>query len=553
MQGLTGAEREPEASRRAWPPSPATGRLALVSVVGAGVALRYAAGLQAPESAEWEADAFLCAWGGTGSRALAGGCRPPGLALVWESCGWLTRAPSLVAMRTAAIGMSLLLLACAWELVRAWLRWRDAGPEARARAGLSLAVGWAAWPALAWSGPCLVAEPVAGGAVCLLAGALLRYRMATRWTTWVWLCLTGTLGVAIGGTVVWVALTTGLLAWLVTLPRAPLALPLLGAWIVSMAAAVGIARAHDDSRPWRPDVGPAYALADLAGATLVLDDRESLLSDLRGDAVWRASRKGLTEQPAHETLAALGRRAQALIAPSRWTGVAGPVLGGLDALLAGSVLALAASTLGRRTAGRTSRAARIATGLAALAWLVATAAGATGPFALTGVLLVALALAVADAAAGPAVRWPAAAAGGALGLACAFVPASGERPGAPWLDQLTQLQGQGRQLVALLAAGESASGPEHLQLSQLLMDPGAPFLRRPQLALEQAREGFRQTPTDEAVLVLVRAETDCLRFSQAEDLTLTLVDHTGAVTPGGRMLGDWVRDKARRARLDGLR
>ena len=548
MQALTRAER---GLPRAWPPSPATGRLALVSVVGAGVALRYAAGLQSPEAAEWEADAFLWAWGGTGTRSLVGGCRPPGLAVVWESCGWLTRVPSPVAMRTAAIGISLLLLACAWELARTWLRWRGAAPEARARAGLWLALGWAAWPALVWSGPRLVAEPVAGGAVCLLAGALLRYRMSARWTTWVWLCLTGTLCAAIGGTVVWVALTTGLFAWLLTLPRAPLALPLLGAWIVSMAAAVGIARAHEDSRPWRPDVGPAYALADLAGVTLVLDDRESLLPDVRGDAVWSASRRGLAEQPARATVAALGRRAQALIAPSRWTEVAAPVLGGLDALLAGSVLALAAAALGRRARDASSRAARVATGLAVLAGLVATAAGATGPFALTGLLLVALAVAVADAAAGQAVRWPVAAAGGALGLACAFVPAS-ERPGAPWLEQLTQAQGQGRLLVALLAAGESASGPEHLQLAQLLMDPGAPFLRRPHLALEHAREGVRRLPTDEAVMVLLRAETDCLRFSQAEDLAHTIVDETGAVTPGGRMLGDWVRDKARRARLDGL-
>src|SRR6186997_1820271 len=112
MPGLTGGAG-PRAPSRGWPPSAATGRLALVSVVGAGVALRYAAGLQAPAATEWEADAFLWAWGGAETRSLASGCRPPGLQLVWELCGWLTRGPSMVAMRTAAIGSSLLLLACA--------------------------------------------------------------------------------------------------------------------------------------------------------------------------------------------------------------------------------------------------------------------------------------------------------------------------------------------------------------------------------------------------------------------------------------------------------
>jgi hypothetical protein len=86
------------------------------------------------------------------------------------------------------------------------------------------------------------------------------------------------------------------------------------------------------------------------------------------------------------------------------------------------------------------------------------------------------------------------------------------------------------------------------------MDADAPFLRRPFLALEHARAAVMQLPTDpDALSVLVRAEAECLRFPQAQDLAETMVDDAGRLTPTGRVLIDWVRDTARHARLEGLR
>ena len=556
MRGMTGATDRPPPV--AWPPSPRTARLALAGVLGAGLALRHAVGRQDALAAEWEADAFVWAWSGPQTRLLASGCRPSGLQLVWELCGRLVGGPSVAGLRWAAIGLSLLSLVCAWDLMRTVRRWRKADAGTAGSASLSLLLGWAALPALIWAGPRLVPELVSGGAMCLVAAAVLRFRLRPGWATWLWLSLSGALALAVGGAVVWVALTAGLLTYLVQLPRAPVALPLLLAWMLAIAAAVGLARVRDDSRPWRPDSGPAYALADLVDAPLLLNDHESLLAEVRADAVWRACGHALTERPATATAAALGRRGQALVSTSRFDGVPGPIaglLGGLDAVATGVVLVLAAMTLARPADGGGSRGARVAALVAAATWLIATIAGAAGPLALSGVLLVGLAVAVGGWSGSPAPA-PRAAAGlaGVLLLALAWPrPADDVPGGAAWLQQLTHVQGQGRQVVAQLVAGESRSAAESVQLSQLLMDSGAPFLRRPHRALESAREAARLDPdSDDTLWVLVRAETDCLHFDQAEDLASTVVDAEGVLTPPGRMLGDWVRDKARRARLDGL-
>ncbi|HZJ71373.1 MAG TPA: hypothetical protein VFF36_10625, partial [Planctomycetota bacterium] len=123
-----------------------------------------------------------------------------------------------------------------------------------------------------------------------------------------------------------------------------------------------------------------------------------------------------------------------------------------------------------------------------------------------------------------------------------------------WLLHLGPDDGRGRQVVGLLASAGPLTGSEHELLAQGLIAPAAPFLRRPELAREHAQAALIARPVDDdAVALLVQAEVECLRFVPAEELAKTIVDAQGVMTPRGRMLAEWVRDKSRRARLDGLR
>ncbi|HZL98714.1 MAG TPA: hypothetical protein VFD43_00550, partial [Planctomycetota bacterium] len=223
----------------------------------------------------------------------------------------------------------------------------------------------------------------------------------------------------------------------------------------------------------------------------------------------------------------------------------------------GAVLVLAAREACRRRPSGAAALPRLALATAGAVWLLGVSAGATGPLALSGVAVCGLPWAVVALCGEPsrgATRWRwAAAAGGLVLAAVALQPLPEDRPPSRWLEELTQHHGQGRRLVAWLAAGP-LSGPEHAEVAQVLIDPAAPFLRRPWLARAHALAALAQQPADDDVVaVLVRAEADCLRFDQAEDLAETMLDDDGQLSVRGRMLADWVRDKARRARLDGLR
>jgi hypothetical protein len=167
-------------------------------------------------------------------------------------------------------------------------------------------------------------------------------------------------------------------------------------------------------------------------------------------------------------------------------------------------------------------------------------------------LLLALAAAAAGERPRTAAGWALPIAAGLL-AALALVPESAERP-SPWLQHLGPDEGRGREVAGLLASAEPLNGDEHGRLAEGLVAPAAPFLRRPLLARDHAQAALIARPTDDdAVAMLVQAEVDCLRFTPAEDLAKTIVDSQGVITPRGRMLAEWVRDKSRRARLDGLR
>lgn len=543
------------------PPAPDPGlvrsRLALVGVLGAGLALRVAVSQPLTTSADWEADGVLWAWADAATRPLASDFRPAGLQRLWEACGWLAGPPSLAVLRLVWVGLSLAALGCAWQLTRVLLRWRGAPPEALPRARLAVCLLWAVIPALARGAPRPVAELVTGALLCLVASAWLRFRARPGALTWLWLCATGVASVFFGGVVPALVLTAGLLAYLVTLPMVSATLLSLAAWTVAVGAAAGVAHGTAAISSWRPDTGPAYALAALVEAPTTLDDTASLLPVKRGDDVWRACGRALRERPLSTTLADLGGRARALVAPDRFAELGeGPRrgLGLVDAALAGVLLVLAVRALAARSPSGSPRRARWPVALAGLVWIAATVAAATGPFALSGVLLLALAAAAAGERPRTAAGWALPIAGGLLLAALAPVRESADRPSSRWLEHLGPDEGRGRQVAGLLASAEPLNGDEHGQLAEGLVAPAAPFLHRPLLAREHAQAAVIARPTDDdAVAMLVRAEVECLRFVQAEDLAKTIVDEQGVITPRGRMLADWVRDKSRRARLDGLR
>jgi len=531
---------------------------AVALAVAAGVALRLALALRLGSAAEWEADAFVTVLAGFGASGVTSGLRPAGLQSLWQALGWLSGGGSLLAVRTGFIAVSLLSLWCAWVLVRVELTRRSGGPGALLRARLMLALGWAVFPSLVAAGARPVSEMVAGGSACLAIAGFLRFGMKPALVTWASACVAGALWLSLGGVVAAVGLAAGLVAWLVPLPRVSRSVAVLAATAVAFASAYGVARCQGSDRPWRPDAGPAYAVADLVAAPVLFDDRESSLPEVRSDAVWTSCWVTLRDHSLADAWSEGLGRARLLIAPSRFSELPdGPAIavGLVDALLTGGALVLAAALL----LGRPASAYRLLAGTAAgAAWVAATIAGASGPFALSGVVLVLLSLAVVTACIQPSlcrppVRWVALA--GALALAAAaLVPARGDRPPSRWLDQLTQHGAQGRQLVALLSLGAELTAPEHAQIAQELMDPAAPFLRRPRLALEHAEAALAQLPDDpDTIAVLVRAEVECLQYARAEDLAETMLDDDGQLSVRGRMLAAWVRDKARRARLDGLR
>ena len=557
MRGLRRMSAPPAGPALASDPDVVGSRLALVGVLGAGVALRVAAALPLTTAADWEADGVLWAWADAATRPLASDWRPAGLQRLWEACGWLAGPPSLVLLRLAWIGLSLAALGCAWQLTRTLLRGRGAPPESLPRARLAICLLWAVLPMLVRGAPRPVAELVTGALLCLVASAWLRFRAHPSALTWLWLCASGVACVFFGGLVPALVLTVGLLAYLVTLPPVSSTLLSLGAWTVAIGAAAGVAHGTAEISSWRPETGPAYALAALVDAQLALDDTASLLPVKRGDDVWHACAQSLHERPLSATLADLGRRARALLAPERFGELAaGPrrALGLADAALAGALLVLAIRTLASRWPSGSPRRARWPAAVAGLAWIAATIAAAGGPFALSGVLLLALAVAAAGDRPRTAAGWALPIAGGLLLAAVALAHESAEPPPSRWLEHLGPDEGRGRQVAGLLATSEALNGYEHEQLAEGLTAPAAPFLRRPLLAREHAQAAVIARPTDDdAVAALVRAEVECLRFAPAEDLAKTIVDAQGVLTPSGRMLAEWVRDKARRARLDGLR
>lgn len=533
----------------------------------AGVALRLMLAQRLDSAAEWESDTCLWAWADADTRALASGCRPAGLQSLWAVLGGVTSTPSLAALRVGAVGLSVAAWACAWWLALALLQWRGASPRAISRARLVLSVAWAASPTLLGAGPRFVPELISGGLLCLVAGAAVRVRLEPSLGRWLGLCIASAVAVSVGGVGVAFALCVGLGVFLLCLPRFSVALTALAVFLVAAVGAVAFARAQDDSRPWRPDSGPAYAVAALVGAPVILDDRESGLPEVRSDAVWRQCGRTIAAQPVSETLMQLGGRARSLIAPDRFSETTGGLrtaIGAVDALVTGALLLLGLLTLFRRAGSQSATGSRaltsLAGGTALLAWSVASIAGATGPFALGGVLLVLLALATVELSTGDhpprRLRWQLALSvllGSGLTW-FALRPPSGAPPPSQWLDDLTQIRGQGRRLTALLAAPEPLSAVDHRQFAQLLIDPAAPFLRRPLLAREHAIAAVAEQPNDEETLMLLaRTQVDCLEFDAAEDLAASLIDDLGQTSLNGRVLRDWVRSKEHRARLDGLR
>lgn len=532
-------------------------RLALVAVLGAGLALRAAVALPLTSAADWEADAFVWAWAGPATRDLASDCRPAGLQRLWEACGWLAGPSSQVGLRLVWVGLSLAALGCAWQFTRALLRWRGAPLESLPRARFAICLLWAVAPALVRSGPRPVAELVSGALLCLVASAWLWFRMRPGPLTWLWLCGTGIASVFFGGLVPALVLTVGLLAFLVTLPPVASTLLSLGAWALALGAAGGVAHGTAAVATWRPESGPAYALAALVEAPAALDDTASLLPQVRGDEVWRAAGETLGERPLATTLGDLGTRTRALLSPARFPELGEglrPGLGLLDAALAGVLLVLAVRTVAARTPSGSPRRGRWPAAIAGAAAVLATVAAATGPFALSGLLLVALASAAAGDRPRTAAAWALPLAAGLALAALALRPQPTERPEWRWLLHLGPDDGRGRQVVGLLASAGPLTGSEHELLAQGLIAPAAPFLRRPELAREHAQAALIARPVDDdAVALLVQAEVECLRFVPAEELAKTIVDAQGVMTPRGRMLAEWVRDKSRRARLDGLR
>jgi hypothetical protein len=524
-----------------------------------GLGLRTALAFSRTTVAEWEADGFVLGWEGRPWDSW-NRMRPP--LLPWALHGGVDSfgLESVLQVRLLCVAVSLLCLLAAWDLVLALALWSRAPARQAGLALCWLTACWALFPTLIVTASTPTPEALVGGALCLFAAAVLRFRAHPGAVRWAWLVLTAALALGLGGVLVAVALALALLAYLSPVPRLRLSLPVLLAAGLAGGAIWFLQRGPDESRAWLPDSGPAYALAALADLPLGLDDTEPVDPDRRARRVWSRVADELDSRRGLDLAGAVTHRLLVdRLSPRRFEAVSAlPVLpiGLLDVFLRGGLVLFASATLALCRRSQASAAPRAAAVVGLLTLGIALVAAGIGPVSLATFDWLVLGLGVAGLLGAdprrPAPRRVAFAIGGlmlaALGL---WAMASGRAP-STWTRQLSHMQSQGRTLVETLADGGPRSVAGHVAAAHLMMDPAAPFQRLPEAAQRHASAALQLAPFDDvAMRMLIEAEVENMRLVNAEELARTLVDEEGMPSLDQKVLLAWVQHKRRQWRSEG--
>lgn len=529
------------------------GRLLLILALGVGLALRLAVAWQRSDvSRAWEAEGFLRCWESQDFIGITR-LRPPLPGWILHAAAEFLAAQSILAVRFISVGLSLFGLLGALVLGRV-LATRLGHRKPDQQAGMLWIIGcWALLPTLVVSAASPLGDSLLGGCICLTVAAAVRLvsHPGVLRAAWLGIVLLGAL--LVGGIVVACAVLVALLVFLAPVP------PLRAAWLPMTAvllAFVGgwwVQRGADPDRPWMPDAAPAWSLAALTDAPLLVDDREALDPDVRALAVWETAVHHARDiGPLRVTRDFSLRLIGDLLNPARFDEALGLswnlwALGLLDLLLRGGLLmfAVAAASMARPQIASAWPRGGLIVGVVTL--LLALVLSATNPFALVPLDTLLLGVAGAGiACADPlhrALRWTAFAVGGVLMAGLGLGPLLAEQPLSPWITTLHADGYQVTQLVGALADGGPQTEAAHVFAANMLMERTAPFVRMPEASLRHALSAtFFEPFSPRTAIALVNAYLDNLDFPSAQRIADSLRDDNGALTPQGRVLGKWVEE-----------
>ena len=468
--------------------------------VAVGIGLRkVAASLGADHVPEWEAGPLLDAWGPEGFDPAAT-TRPVGVGRVHALLG-SEGSPDIAAAREASLAVQVAALACAALCAAALSGLLDLGGRSLGRGVGWMAALWALHPAFIARGSNVGGESALGAGVCLAVAAFALWKRAGAWA-WPLVPLGLWAALWLGGAVAAVGLGAGVLVFLMPIPKARSAVPVVA------AVALAVAGVWFLEPPHRPalDTGMAHGLAELVDVTLPpLTEGAGAPLGRAGARYGQAFEAVAGEGPAAAFGGLVDRTLLDAFAPHRLSagalfGLPAWLLGLLELFARGGLLLFAVAAWTRLRIDTESAWPRggAVVGLVALA-LAALVQG-VGPHLLASVDLVLLAVAGAGATAsrpgGRGTRYLAFTLGGLLFATLAIASLVSEPPSRRWSTDLSRAGTPGADLVrALDALQPGAEAAELLPLVDALLDRRRPDLYHPRLALDLAERAAAASPT----------------------------------------------------------
>jgi hypothetical protein len=523
---------------------------------------------------EWEADGFVMALEGRGWDSI-NRVRPAGMGLTLDRLSSALGVTTLLEVRWVCVGLSILALMAALDLAVAASRVTGMTRRSIGRAMAWGTMAWAVHPTLVRSAVSPTPGVLLGGGLCLALAGLARCRGGSWVLGCVLFCLGCSLAVVVGGSVVALALSLGLLVYLVPVPRLPAALAAMLAVGLALGAGAMAQRGPAGmQREWLPDTAPAHSLLALTETPAIYPSDVSFHAEERElESFHRALSAVAAAPPVDLAVSLAARLGKHLAGPRRLTpllltAIDEPLgdewlsarrgLGLFDVLMRGGLLLFALAVLGlTRRKEVMSSWPRAGIVVAALVLLLVGAATAVGPLALAALDLVLLGAAAAGVAgADPARPWTRRLAFGVGGtLLCTLLITGGvdDTPIDPWLQNIGHNQREGEQLALLMQHGGPTSLIDELRACHLLSRPQAPFLRRPRLAMAHALAATLIAPdSDDAVVALISSQAECGLYREAA----MMAESAHTASPSGteqsrrmELMLDWVVKEQRDAGL----
>jgi len=553
--------------------------LLLALAVGVVLRIGYA---ESPEVGvgEWEADGFVATWEGRSWGSL-NRVRPPGLPFVLSQVGKVLPVKGLADVRLLSVGLSVLGLMAAWLCAGALAAVSGLKRRSMVRAAGWMTAVWAVQPTLLMSSISPTPELLTGLTACLLVACLAYGRSSPSGLSWLLTTLAAAAFLVCGGILAAVAVTLGVIVYLLPVPPAGRALVVLCALTVALATGWFVQRGPDGERPWAPDTAWAYSGRAMLGASGPHPNDIPTHADLRArqtiQTAFDAARDAGVGTIARlwggrlvyqllgarrlEPLALSAGRAfeSAGDADASMEATSSPAVLGLglfDLFLRGGLLLFALTVIGLvGRGGSASSWPRAGVVVGALVWLLMLAVGAHGPLAVAPFDLLLLGVAGAGVVgADPAKAWTrrlAFAVGGVLLATFLWTAGWRDAPLDRWITDVGHGSGEGRYLVSVLQDGGPSEGQGQYSAAHFLSLWNTPLLRLPEPANRRAAEAWKQLISteraDAALELLVRTLVECQRYADAARLAADFHSSMGVGDTRSSLLLHWVQDEQRKS------